>query len=314
MGWRSLFLTEGEHLDISIEQARLCIRRGSDRSAHFRIEDINFILIDSYNFSISGRALELIAKQHIPLVVTSSKDHMPVAQLSNPYSSHHRIGSIVTRQSRLSRKVRFRLWQEIIGYKISSQGLLIDEPEQSAEACARAKEAGSETSLLGIEGSWAKFYWSRLIDEEGFSRVPKVYGNPNDTMNSFLNYAYAILRARVSSAIAESGMMPLFSVFHRRDYNPFALADDLIEPYRWCADWVFRENIEEISSQEDDFGLTPEMKKLALSVLHRRVFIPALHKSFGVDEAIRIGVRSFKEAMLSNATCPIEEMLCILPR
>ena len=313
MGWRSLFLTNQEHLDISIDNKRLAIRKNSEKAAHFRVEDINFILIDSYNFKISGKALEVIAKKNIPLVVTSTSDHMPVLQLSNPYSSHHQMGAIVSHQSKLTKKIKLALWQGIIYYKISSQGFLINEFEQAEKMSTQALKTKSATSLLGVEGSWAKFYWKRLVNDENFSRVPKVYGNPNDTMNSFLNYAYAILRARIASAIAENGMLPLFSIFHRRDYNPFALADDLIEPYRWCADKIFKENIEEISAS-DDFALTPALKKLALSTLHQQVFIPSLQRSYVLDEAIRIGVRSFKVAMLTDAAQLFEEMLCIPPQ
>jgi len=312
MGWRSLYLSNKHHLELSIDNQRLSIQQNNETPAHFRIEDINFILIDSYDFKISGRVLEAVASNHIPLVLTSLKDHMPCLQLTNPYSSHHQIGKVVTAQSKLTQKFKLELWKNIIVHKICSQGILIEEQKQSEIMQQQAKKAKSTASLLGVEGSWAKFYWKRLVNDDTFNRTPRVYGDPNDSMNSFLNYTYAIIRARVSSAIAENGMLPLFSLFHRRDYNPFALADDMIEPYRWVADKLFRDHFEEIISNDEPF-LTVSHKKVALSVLHQKVFIPSLKRSFALDETIRIGMRGLKEAILSKTPNALESTLCHIP-
>lgn len=312
MGWRSLYLSNKHHLTLSIDNQRISIQKDNQLSAHFRVEDINFILVDSYDFNVSGRVLEVLAKHNIPLVLTSSNDHMPCLQLANPYSSHHQIGRIVTAQSQMTQKLKLTFWKKIISYKIQTQGLLIDEKEQSEMMQVQALQAKSTASLLGVEGSWAKYYWKRLVDNENFNRTPKVYGDPNDTMNSFLNYTYAIMRARISSAISENGMLPLFSLFHRRDYNVFALSDDMIEPYRWVADKLFSEYIDEILENDDSF-LTIEHKKLALSVLHTKVFVVSKQRSFSLDEAIRIGMRGLREAILYRNDCYLEDTLCIIP-
>jgi len=313
MGWRSLYLSDKHHLTLSIDNQRISIQKDNQPPAHFRVEDINFILIDSYNFNVSGRVLEVLAKHNIPMVLTSSKDRMPCLQLANPYSSHHQIGRIVTEQAKMTQKLKFTFWKKIISYKIQTQGCLIDETEQSKIMQNQALQAKSTASLLGIEGSWAKYYWKRLVDNENFNRTPKVYGDPNDTMNSFLNYTYAIIRARVSSALSENGMLPLFSLFHRRDYNVFALSDDMIEPYRWVADKLFSEYVDKISENDDSF-LTTEHKKLALSVLHQKVFIASKQRLFSLDEAIRIGMRGLRKAILYQNDCYLEDTLCIMPQ
>jgi CRISPR-associated protein Cas1 len=309
MGWRSLYLSNKHYLELSIDQKMLTIQKENEKPAHFRLEDINFILIDSYNFRISGRLLEAIAKNHISLVLASSKDHMPCLQLTNPYSGHHQLGKIITIQSKLTRKEKLEYWKKIIDYKIRSQGILIDEREQAEIISSQAHNAKSTASLLGVEGSWGRYYWSRLVSEREFSRVAKVYKEPNDSLNSFLNYTYAIIRARIASAIAENGLLPMFSLFHRRENNPFALADDLIEPYRWCADMLFREHIEEII-EEDIVFLDVKHKKLALSVLHQKVYIPSLERTFSLDDAIRIGIKGFRRAVLNKNNDLLEEIFC----
>ncbi|WP_457748945.1 type II CRISPR-associated endonuclease Cas1 [Sulfurimonas sp.] len=313
MGWRSLYLTDAHYLDIGINNKRLAITKKGEKTAHFRTEDINFILIDSYNFNITGKALQELAKNHIPLVLSSSIDHMPCLQLSNPYNAHHQIGRIVTAQSKMTQKTKLEFWKRLIGYKIVSQGILIEEKKQHEIMKQQALSAKSTASLLGIEGSWAKYYWGRVVKTNTFTRTPKVYGDPNDSMNSFLNYTYAIIRARISSAIAENGMLPLFSLFHRRDYNPFALSDDLIEPYRWVADKLFSDN-EDLLAEHNDMFLTSKHKKLSLTVLHQKVHIPSLKRTFSLDEAIRIGARGLRDAISAGRTQPLEDILCHKPQ
>jgi len=310
MGWRSIFISNGDYLELSIDNKNIAIKK-DNKIAHFRVEDVDFILVDSYNFKISGRLLEMIASHNIPLVLTSSQNHFPILQLLNPYSSHHKIGSMVTAQSKLSKKDSLILWRELIANKIKSQGELVVLKEQSTSLATKALRAKSTGSLLGIEGSWAKIYWANLIDRD-FTRVPKLYAMPNDCMNNFLNYTYAIIRARVASAISEVGMLPLFSLFHRREYNQFALADDLIEPYRWCADRLLRDT--KSVRDCDDIFLSKELKKVSLSVLHEKVYIVSLKRVFSLDEAIRIGARALRDAILQKNKEPLRDTLCVIPQ
>lgn len=77
----------------------------------------------------------------------------------------------------------------------------------------------------------AAFYWKRVFGD-GFVR-DRTFGDPH---NCALNYGYTILRARAKHAVAAAGLHPGIGVFHRGHRNPFALADDLIEPFRPAVD------------------------------------------------------------------------------
>jgi CRISPR-associated protein Cas1 len=59
-------------------------------------------------------------------------------------------------------------------------------------------------------------------------------------VNGLLNYGYTVLRALVSRAICAAGLHPTISVFHSNRANAFALADDLMEPYRPLVDLMVR--------------------------------------------------------------------------
>jgi CRISPR-associated protein Cas1 len=81
-----------------------------------------------------------------------------------------------------------------------------------------------------VEGAAAAYYWRRYIPE--FVR-DRNSGNP---VNSALNYGYTVLRGHAIRAVSSAGLHPGWGVFHHGHGNPFALADDLIEPFRPAID------------------------------------------------------------------------------
>jgi len=55
-------------------------------------------------------------------------------------------------------------------------------------------------------------------------------------VNSLLNYGYTVLRAATSRAIVAAGLHPTIGLHHCNRANAFALADDLMEPFRPLVD------------------------------------------------------------------------------
>ena len=76
------------------------------------------------------------------------------------------------------------------------------------------------------EAQAARKYWKSLFGT-AFKR-----DIAHEGINNLLNYGYIVLRALVSRAICASGLHPTLGVFHSHRANAFALADDLMEPYR----------------------------------------------------------------------------------
>jgi CRISPR-associated protein Cas1 len=60
-----------------------------------------------------------------------------------------------------------------------------------------------------------------------------------------LNYGYAILRAVVARSLVASGLLPTFGIHHRSSYNPYCLADDVMEPYRPYVDMLVLQLVKE---------------------------------------------------------------------
>jgi CRISPR-associated protein Cas1 len=58
--------------------------------------------------------------------------------------------------------------------------------------------------------------------------------------NALLNYGYTLLRAATARAVVASGLHPTIGLFHSNRSNAFALADDLMEPFRPLVDCTVR--------------------------------------------------------------------------
>jgi CRISPR-associated protein Cas1 len=54
--------------------------------------------------------------------------------------------------------------------------------------------------------------------------------------NGLLNYGYTVLRSMCARAVVAAGLHPSIGVHHANRGNAFALADDLIEPFRPLVD------------------------------------------------------------------------------
>jgi CRISPR-associated protein Cas1 len=60
-----------------------------------------------------------------------------------------------------------------------------------------------------------------------------------------LNYGYTVLRATSARAVVAAGLHPTIGIFHSNRSNAFALADDLMEPFRPFVDLTARAIFEE---------------------------------------------------------------------
>ena len=108
-----------------------------------------------------------------------------------------------------------------------------------------------------MEGVAANFYWKSFF-EHNFKR--ERFG---DYPNNFLNYGYAILRAATARALSGSGLLNTLGIHHKSKYNAFALADDIMEPYRPYVD----ELVCDIMKKGGDYGmLTKELKGQLLTI------------------------------------------------
>ncbi|MBL8178218.1 MAG: type II CRISPR-associated endonuclease Cas1 [Bryobacterales bacterium] len=111
-----------------------------------------------------------------------------------------------------------------------------------------------------VESQAARRYWMVLFGDEGFRR------GGDDPRNALLNYGYAILRAATVRALSASGLHPTFGLHHRSKLNPFALGDDVMEPYRPVVDRA----VVRVVRSGGNLAMSPGLKKEILRILAER--------------------------------------------
>ncbi|SFD32218.1 CRISP-associated protein Cas1 [Algibacter lectus] len=224
------------------------------------IEDIGFVVIDNPEIYISITALNLLIENNAS-VITCSKSHLPNGMFLN-LNSHHIQQDVFKHQIAASVPLKKQLWQQTIVEKIKNQGILLQQitkRKNKLDFLASKVLSGDTTNMEAVA---AKFYWKSFFDIE-FKR--ERFGN---YPNNFLNYGYAILRAATARALSGSGLLNTLGIHHKSKYNAFALADDIMEPFRPIID----EAVYTIMEHYDEQELNTEIKSVLLETLTRTVY------------------------------------------
>lgn len=225
-------------LDLTVAEGCIEYRDGSlsiltsttPRPVLVGVVDVAVVLVGT-SVRVSSEAVAALAVEGASLVVCDWKSE-PVAAIA-PWSHHTRVGARQRAQLSASVPQQKRVWAEIIRAKVSGQAWVLRC--QGHPDASRLKDmAGNVSSgdTTNVEGAAAAFYWRRFSG--GITR-DRASG---DALNSALNYGYTVLRSRAINAVVAAGLHPGIGVFHHGHANPFALADDVIEPFRPAVDAV----------------------------------------------------------------------------
>lgn len=170
---------------------------------------------------------------------------------------------------------------------------------QLNEYATKAGRADSAETLLGLEGTAAKVYFSgfaRLLngapsfDMEGRNRRP-----PRDPINALLSFLYALLVKELTIAVQSVGFDPMLGVYHQPRYGRPSLALDLAEEFRpLIADstaltLVNNGEVTESSfvRRAGAFALTDAGRKAVMGAFERRLATEITHPIFGYKASYR---------------------------
>ena len=175
--------------------------------------------------TVTSAALAACGERGIPVVFC--RHHLPVS-LSLPVSAGWNAGQIRRLQARALRgqAAARRLWRRTVRAKISAQAALLERI--GARGARRVHRMADDVGLDGqetVEAQAAAIYWRGLFDD--FRR-----SNRNDPRNGFLNWGYAVLLATVGRGLIALGCDPSLGFGHSSRTNAWALASDLMEPFR----------------------------------------------------------------------------------
>ncbi len=244
---------------ITVKNNQLIVK-SEIRESSIPVEEIGFIVIDNSEIYLSIPALNFLIENNASIIVCN-KNHLPNGMFLN-LNSHHIQQEIFRNQIDASVPLKKQLWQQTIVEKIINQGTLLNkitETNNAFEFLASKVLSGDSTNMEGVA---AAQYWKSFFEIK-FKR--ERFG---DYPNNFLNYGYAILRAATARALSGSGLLNTLGIHHKSKYNAFALADDIMEPYRPIVD----EKVFEIMQTYDEQELNTVIKSELLQILTRTVY------------------------------------------
>lgn len=221
---RTINIQSPVKLNLHLGQLQISYKDDFLPSKTVPIEDLGFLIIENDQVVITQKLIVALAEANV-VVVHCDQKHMPLA-LTQPLYSNTLLTERIPFQVNCSLPLKKQLWQQTVSSKIENQARFLRKKQIPAEkmfSWAKDVKPGDE---LNHESRAAVFYWKHIYGPN-FQRDPDGGG-----INDALNYSYAILRAVTARALIASGLLLSIGIFHRNKYNPYVLADDIMEPYR----------------------------------------------------------------------------------
>jgi len=227
-------------VDVSSDGLSLGVCRGfmtvsKDREEIGRIpfDDISGLIAHAHGLTWTNNVLVRLAENKVPVVICA-QNHAPISVIW-PLEGHHLQAKRFQAQAEASKPLKKQLWAQIVTAKIKMQARLLEALDKksksvsykSLEMLVRNVRSGDPQNM---EAQAARKYWPLLFGAD-FRRDQNAEG-----VNALLNYGYTILRSCVSRSLCAAGLHPTLGIFHCNNYNAFALADDMMEPFRPLVD------------------------------------------------------------------------------
>ena len=253
-----------DEVKLRVDHSQLEIQWMDGRKMTTPICEIAVVVLSAWRISLTKNVLEELAKAGAVLVVCDEKK-LPIGMMT-PLVGHHKQSRFMQEQASASVVIRKRVWKTLVQAKIRSQAWMLKEIFGTDYRVGNLAEQVKSGDSTNIEARAARKYWQHLFAEVDFRRDPE----SEDSLNIALNYGYAILRSITARAIVSAGLNPSLGVFHHHMYNPFCLADDLMEPLRPVVDrCVYRLAEQEKLAAE----LTPTLKKTIIDAISGRYIV-----------------------------------------
>mgnify|MGYP001255499493 CR=1 FL=1 len=210
--------------------------------------DVLAFVLESEQATVTSAVLAACGERSIPVVIC--RRHLPIA-LSLPLNASWNGGQMRRLQARALRgeAAARRLWRRTVRAKITAQAALLAEIDTaSARRLRRLTDDVGLDNQETVEAQAAAIYWRSLLPD--FER-----SDEDDARNALLDWGYAVLLATVGRALAALGFDPSLGFGHAGRTNAWALACDLMEPYRPTVDAVVA-----FAARDGRTGDTPGVK------------------------------------------------------
>lgn len=272
--------------DLHIDIGRLRIRRESMDDAFVAPSDIAVLVLHHHTIALSVNALRALSSAGAIVMVTDEA-HMPSA-IMVPTAANRMAPSRLRKQiAHLGTPIPGALWQSLVKARIVTQAATLRALGLSGalrlERMTDEVEPGDRTHR---EGQAARHYWQYMFED--FKREKE---GATDGVNSRLNYGYAVLRSLVAREIVAAGLSCELGLGHHSLENPFNLADDFMEPFRFTVERHIRQL--DCSSDLDSTG-----KKDVVSFVESEVTLGK--HAYRLLPAVRETIASYVRILESN--------------
>jgi CRISPR-associated protein Cas1 len=221
-------------------------------------------------------------------IVVCGGNHLP-ATLMLPIEGNTLQGERFRKQAEISKPFSKKLWSQLIKGKIYQQGRLLEKEGKNPETLNRLGDRVRSGDPDNLEAQASRNYWKPLFGKE-FTRHRE-----GKSPNNLLNYGYTVLRSMVARALCSTGLHPTLGVHHHNKYNAYALADDVMEPYRSIVDQTVLEHLkkEDVSKE-----INRESKTSLLGMFNRHLYMGGNKQV--VQIAIQMTAESLSKSIMEN--------------
>lgn len=217
---------DGRHL--SVHRGFLKVSDSDRELGRVPPDGITALILPGPRITLSKTLMVELAERKAA-IVTCDRNWHPVS-FSLPFGAHYEAAGILKDQVGASEPLKKRLWKQIVRARISNQAIVLMRHAPDArvigelDVLRRRVKSGDPENM---EAQAARHHRPALMGRNSVARAAS---------NALLNYGYTVVRAATARAVCGSGLHPALGLHHGSRVNPFALIDDLMEPFRPLVD------------------------------------------------------------------------------
>lgn len=222
--------TDGRHL--SRDRGFLKVSEDGAEVGRTPLDQVSAVIVHGHGTSWSTSLLVELGARGVPVVLCAA-NHAPVSVLM-PLEGHHVQGARLRAQWAARSPLLKQAWKRIVSAKVAMQAAALEAIGAAPAPLHMMRRKITSGDTGNVEARAARYYWPLMMGDE-FRR--DLNGSAE---NALLNYGYTVLRAAAARAVVAAGLHPTIGLFHSNRGNAFALADDLMEPFRPLVDCAVR--------------------------------------------------------------------------
>ncbi|MBP7174030.1 MAG: type II CRISPR-associated endonuclease Cas1 [Cloacibacterium sp.] len=262
MLFRSIYIGNPAYLKLKDNQMKILCPETKTQKGSVAVEDLGLLMLDNFQITISHQLIQRLMGNNV-VIISCDAMHLPHG-IMLPIYGHSEHSDRVKDQLEASEPLKKQLWKQTVECKIENQTQVLKRLGTYFEPMLEYKNNVKSGDITNMEGIAAQHYWKYLI------RPDFLRGRFGDSPNQFFNFGYSVLRSIVARALVETGLLPVLGIFHKNKYNPYCLADDVMEPYRPFVDILVMNWLEKNPNSEE---LTKEFKAHILNIATKDVKI-----------------------------------------